>query len=114
MLRHGHLKAEFRHWHLHQVALEKLRLHPELMSAVRALLEQWLKSEALLPSRPWLQEWQAMLTHWSFEKLCSTVLDWKQGQVLRQCSPLGPVPSPQERWAALAEADRQFDQQMNT
>jgi hypothetical protein len=47
-----------------------------------------------------------MLTDWPIERLAAVVLDPIDGLTLRQCSPLGPVLTPRERWAALAEVDR--------
>ena len=105
MQSHGHAKADLRHWYLHHAALEKLRLHPELLPLVLALLDRWLQQEELRPSRRWLEEWREMLTAWPHERMRTTVLDEAQGQMLRQCSPLGPVLTTLERWAALREVD---------
>ena len=103
---HGHSKADLRNWHLHRVALEKLQRHPELLASVLALLENWLRDENLRHTRTWLGQWREMLTAWPFAKLRARVLDAEGGQVLRQCSPLGPVLTPQERWRALEEAGK--------
>ena len=104
---HGHSKADVRHWRLHEAALDKLRLHPELLAPVLSLLDRWLEQEDLRPARRWLEQWREMLTTWPFERLFQTVLDEEQGSILRQCSPLGPVLTASERWAALEEANRQ-------
>jgi hypothetical protein len=37
------------------------------------------------------------------------VLDAEGGQVLRQCSPLAPVLTPQERWAVLKEVNQRLE-----
>jgi len=103
---HGHSKADLRNWHLHRVALEKLQRHPELLSAVLGLLDGWLGDDNLRSSRPWLEQWREMLTAWPFERMRATLLDPERGQTLRQCSPLGPVLTAQERWQALAEAGK--------
>ena len=47
-----------------------------------------------------------MLAAWPIERIAETVLEDETGQVLRQCSPLGPALTPRERWAALAEVSR--------
>jgi hypothetical protein len=104
MSEHGHTEADLRHRRLHQVALDKLGGHPELLPSVLALLDRWLAREDLRPSRRWLEQWRVMLTAWPFEKLRQAVLDEEAGQTLRQCSPLGPVLSARERWAALGQA----------
>ena len=58
------------------------------------------------PSRPWLMQWREMLSGWTPEQIADVVLDPESGQTLRQCSPLAPVLTPQERWAALEEVER--------
>ena len=103
---HGHSKADLRNWHLHRVALEKLQRHPELLPSVLSLLDNWLRDENFRPSRAWLGQRREMLTAWPFVKMRAILLDAERGQVLRQCSPLGPVLTPQERWQALEEAGR--------
>jgi hypothetical protein len=103
MFEHGHTLADLRHWRLHEVALEKLERHPELLPSVLALLDRWLAREELRPSRRWLEQWRVMLTAWPFDRMRETVLDKEEGQTLRQCSPLGPVLSARERWKALGE-----------
>src|SRR5512138_2024986 len=100
---HGHVKTDRRNERLHEAALEKLRLHPELMPTVLALLDRWLTLEELRSSRSWLMQWREMLTSWPFQRLRDTVLDKERGQTLRQCSPLGPVLTARERWALLEE-----------
>lgn len=106
MLDHGHKRADARHLLLHRLALEKLRQHPELRAPVLELLDRWLADVSLRPSHRWLAQWREMLTSWPFDRLAEAVLDQKDGQTLRQCSPLGPVLSPRERWAALAKWER--------
>ena len=106
MVGHGHMRADARHLLLHRLALEKLRQHAELRGPVLQLLDRWLADVSLRPSHPWLAEWREMLTSWPFERLAQAVLDEEGGQTLRQCSPLGPVLNPRERWAALAEYER--------
>jgi hypothetical protein len=104
---HSHSEADRRNRELHRVALEKLQRHPELLASVLSLLEKWLRDENLRHAHTWLGQWQEMLTAWPFAKMRSLVLDDERGQVLRQCSPLGPVLTPQERWRALAQAGTQ-------
>lgn len=101
---HGHSKADLRNWHLHRVALEKLHRHPELMSAVLSLLDGWLRDEKLRASYSYLQQWRELLTTSPFEEMRALLLDTERGQALRQCSPLGPLLTPQERWQAFQEA----------
>lgn len=94
--------------HLHRIALKKLRLEPELRLRALALVERWLVTPGLEGSRPWLEEWRNMLRDWPMDRVELVVLDEEGGQVLRQCSPLAPVLSPRERWAALKEINRRL------
>ena len=103
----GHRMSDLRHLHLHRMALEKLRERPALRRQCLELLDRWLASPEQAPSRTWLEQWREMLTDWPLERIAGTVLDPEGGQTLRQCSPLGPVLTPRERWAALAEVNRQ-------
>jgi hypothetical protein len=40
--RHGPTKSELRHWRLPRTALEKLRVHPELVERYAAWLDGWI------------------------------------------------------------------------
>lgn len=95
---------------LHCLALEKLRLQPELKVKVLALLERWLEGDAQESSRPSLEEWRSLLQQGSLEELARVVLDEQRGQTLRQCSPLAPVLTPQERWGALKQVNAELRQ----
>jgi hypothetical protein len=95
-----------RHIHLHRVAMEKLRHHPELRESCVALLDEWLGQREHAASKPWLMQWRQMLSSWTADQIADVVLDPESGQTLRQCSPLAPVLTPQERWAVLEEIDR--------
>jgi hypothetical protein len=101
---HGHSKADLRNWHVHRAALENLQRHPERLPSVLALLENWLRDESLGHARAWLDQWRELLTVRPFAEMRALVLDPERGQLLRQCSPLGPALTPQERWRALEEA----------
>ncbi len=105
---HGHRQAELRNLHLHRAALAKLHDRPEFRKACLDLVERWLVQPSLQASRPWLEQWRDMLASWDWQRLAETVLDEAAGQTLRQCSPLGPVLSPRERWSLLAEVERQL------
>lgn len=109
MFLHGHSKADARHLHLHRVALEKLRREPELKPRVLALLEKWLAGPEGQVSRPWLEEWRTLLRGDSIDRLAEVVLDEERGLMLRQCSPLAPVLTPKERWAALKEINQRLE-----
>ena len=98
---HGHARAEARNLRLHQLAFEKMRRQPELKAKVLALLDRWIASEDQQPSRPWLLKWREMLQSWPIDRMTQEVLDREGGETLRQCSPLAPVLTPRERWAAL-------------
>jgi hypothetical protein len=106
MASHGHARSDLRHLHLHQVAMDKLRHHPELRRSCVALLDEWLRRREHAASRPWLMQWREMLSNWTVEQIAEVILDPQTGQALRQCSPLAPVLTPQERWAALEEIER--------
>lgn len=107
MATHGHARSDLRHLHLHRVAMEKLRCHPELRRTCVALLDEWLGQKEHAASTQWLLQWREMLSSWTLQQIADVVLDPESGQTLRQCSPLAPVLTPQERWAALEEIERQ-------
>jgi hypothetical protein len=109
MTPHGHAHADSRNLHLHRVAFDKLRQYPELLEPVVDLIGRWLADGLHEPSRHWLGKWREMLTTWPLERVVEVVLDAEHGQELRQCSPLAPVLTPQERWAALDELRRSLD-----
>jgi hypothetical protein len=71
---HGHWKADVRNWHVHRVALAKLQEHPERLSSVLALLENWLRDENLSHARKWLTQWWEMLTAWPLIEMRAMVL----------------------------------------
>ena len=104
-MEHGHSGADARNLHLHRAAVEKLRRSPELVEPCLRLVNRWL-SVPEQPARRWLFEWQEMLAHWSVDQLADVVLDEVRGQTLRQCSPLGPLLTPRERWRLLEEIGR--------
>jgi hypothetical protein len=87
--------------------MEKLRRQPELRRSCVALLDEWLERKEQAASRQWLLLWREMLSSWTVQQIADLVLDAESGQTLRQCSPLAPVLTPQERWAALEEIERQ-------
>ena len=103
---HGHAAADRRNLHLHHAAFAKLRADAGLRRPCIELVERWLADPALESASPWLREWHTMLVDWPVERMEAAVLAGDAGQVLRQCSPLGPVVTPQERGAVLAEVDR--------
>lgn len=103
---HGHAKADQRNLALHEAALAKLERKPELLEGVMALLDRWLLDTDHRPSWPYLRQWREMLTVWPFQRMAARVLDPDSGQVLRQCSPLGPTLTPRERSAVFMEANR--------
>lgn len=103
---HGHERADQRNLHLHRAALDKLRHEPTLRQACLALVRRWLADPDQQHARPYLEQWQVMLTEWSPDSLEALVLDDKRGQPLRQCSPLAPTLTPRERWRLLAEINR--------
>ncbi|MSP61480.1 MAG: hypothetical protein EXR72_14265 [Myxococcales bacterium] len=69
------------------------------------LVEEWLATPNP-PAGKWLEQWREMLAHWPVERLAEVVLDELGGQTLRQCSPLGPLFTPRERWKLLEEINR--------
>jgi hypothetical protein len=105
---HGHVAADRRTLHLHRVALTRLRTHPELRRRCLSLVGRWLADPALQSAAHWLQQWREMLADWPIERIEMVALSDEGDQELRQCSPLGPALTPQERWAALAEINRQL------
>jgi hypothetical protein len=111
MSRHGHWASDVRHLELHRVALENLRARPDLVEACLGLVDDWLVREDLQASRVWLEQWREMLSTWSVDRIAAVVLDEEIGQTLRQCSPLSPALTPQERWTALAEVNRRLERE---
>jgi hypothetical protein len=105
MQRHGHHRADARNLWLHRAALDKLTLEPERRTECLRLVEKWL-AQPDQPARKWLEAWRCMLAEWSVERMAELVLDERNGQALRQCSPLGPLFTPRERWRLLDEANR--------
>ena len=102
---HGHRKADTRNFALHRAALQKLQEQPDLRRPCLELVERWLGQQEQAPSKRWLQQWRDMLTDWTDEEMAEVVLDEEAGQSLRQCSPLGPTLTPQERWRLLADIE---------
>ena len=99
---HGHEKADARNLALHRLALEKLRANPEASrQKVLALIDRWMAMPHLNGQIPLLVQWRKML------ELPSDFLTDKiladEGQQLRQCSPLGVLITPQERFAVYRE-----------
>ena len=106
----GHVsKSELRHRHLHRRAFEKLGAQPGLRSQCLALVDDWITRPEHGHADPWLQEWRRMLANWPIDRIAAVVLDPERGQTLRRCSPLGPALTPRERWAALAEMNREIE-----
>ncbi|MCC6763515.1 MAG: hypothetical protein IT293_02535 [Deltaproteobacteria bacterium] len=87
------------------MALDKLAAHPHLRAECLTLVEAWIARPDQAHARPWLDEWKRMLADWSIDRIRDVVLDPEGGQTLRRCSPLAPVLSPRERWAAFDEVN---------
>lgn len=102
MPRHGHARSDLRNLRLHERALVNLAADPQLRQRCLALAERWASSSDQAPSRPWLVAWRDMLRDWPIDRIAALVLHPDDGQMLRQCSPLGPALDPRERWAVLA------------
>lgn len=98
--------TKLRHLRLHEVALAKLADSPTGRRACLDLLERWLIDPSLASARPYLVQWESMLRDWPVARIAGLVLDPSGGETLRKCSPLGPLLTPRERWAALAEVNR--------
>ena len=101
----GHARADRNNLFLHRAALEKLDALPDGRKACLKLVDSWLAAPQQ-PARRWLEEWRTMLADWPVERIAGVVLAEDAGQSLRQCSPLGPLLSPTERWRLLEEARR--------
>lgn len=96
-------RSDVRNLHLHRAALEKLRRTPALRGRCLDLVTRWIETPELRPSLPYLLRWRELLESAPDDELARVVLDADRGQALRQCSPLGPVFEPRERWALLAQ-----------
>jgi hypothetical protein len=102
---HGHERADERNLALHRLALEKLRLEPvDGRRRARELLDRWSAMPHLSRQLPFLLEWRRLL-ELSPEELESTILS-ESGQQLRQCSPLGVLISPRERFELYEKLSR--------
>jgi hypothetical protein len=109
--RHGHERADRRNLVLHKAALDELRASPELRARCLALVEKWLVQPEQAHARRYLESWRDMLATWTFDDIAALVLDPDRGQALRQCSPLGPALTPQQRWRLLDEVNRALDEE---
>jgi len=105
---HGHAAADRRNLALHRAALAKLRRDPALRADCLALVTRWLAAPEHAPARGALERWRDMLAGWSDDALAAVVLDADRGQTLRQCSPLAPALTPQERWAVLRDVNQEL------
>ena len=106
MTPHGHVAADRRNLALHRAALANLRRDPALRARCLALVTRWLAAPEHAPARAPLARWRDMLAGWSDDAIAAVVLDADEGQTLRQCSPLAPALTPQERWAVLRTVNR--------
>ena len=98
-MKHGHEKADARNLALHRLALQKFREDPaEGKKKVLALLDRWSSLPHLQRQMPFLEAWRAILDL-PVDEVEATVLS-DASQPLRQCSPLGVLITPQERFAA--------------
>ncbi|MBI4601704.1 MAG: hypothetical protein HY721_07070 [Planctomycetes bacterium] len=104
-MRHGHADADERNLALHRLALEKLRAAPEEgVLKVLALLDRWLAMPHLKRQAPLLREWREVL-RLPVQEIEARVLS-EAGQELRQCSPLGVLIDPRERFAVYRRLSR--------
>lgn len=80
-----HRISDLQSLHLHQAAIDILKLQPERLRAVLATLDHW---DAVAPqaSKPLRDEWREILQRGLWER--ALALD-DRGQQLRQSSPLG-------------------------
>jgi hypothetical protein len=85
---------------LHALAFEKLKADPEGGKAkARELLDRWLVMPHLQRQAPLLRRWREVLDL-PVDELESTIMS-EDGQQLRQCSPMGALITPQERFAVF-------------
>jgi hypothetical protein len=97
-MEHGHAKAEERHLALHRLAFEKLRADPEGgKHKARELLERWLGMANLEASHLLFRRWQALLDR-PVDEIEEEILGDTDHQLI-QCSPLGALITPRERFA---------------
>ena len=83
---------------LHQLIARRLREHPERLERVRETLARW-KTIVDPRSQPYVAEWQRLVDAGMDAALSVAVEDSERAAALRQCTPLGGVLSPRERWA---------------
>ncbi len=97
-MEHGHTGAEQRHLQLHRLAFAKLRAAPATGKAKLVIvLDRWLKDPEFKRQTPLLRQWQKAL-ELPMDQL-ETLVMTDQGQQLRQCSPMGVLLEPQERFS---------------
>ena len=99
---HGHEKADQRNLALHRLALEKLKRDPaEAKRKILELLDRWCAMPHLKRQLPLLEAWRRIL-ELPADQVETTILS-DESQQLRQCSPLGVLITPQERFAVYRE-----------
>jgi hypothetical protein len=96
-----HRLAEARSLALHQEVARRIRAQPELLTAVRARVEGWLRDGSV--ARPYAEAWRDILSC-DLEVILAAIVDpGERGRDLRQCTPFAGVLDPRTRWRILDE-----------
>ncbi|MBN1443542.1 MAG: hypothetical protein JXA90_12600 [Planctomycetes bacterium] len=104
-MKHGHEKADERNLALHRLALRKFRQDPAgSKTKILALLDRWSALPHLKRQAPLLDAWRKIL-ELPPEQVEAEILN-DESQQLRQCSPLGVLISPEERFAVYRDLSR--------
>ena len=88
---------------MHRIIAARLRVQPELMAVVHANIARWD-----CPERGWWQEWSAILSSQTVEKIaCLIEREDEDACRLRQSAPFVGILTPKEVW----ELKRQFKEE---
>ena len=102
---HGHERADERNLALHRLALAKFRQDPAgSKTKTPALLDRWSAMPHLKRQASLLDAWRRILGL-PPEQVEAEILS-DASQQLRQCSPLGVLITPKERFAAYRDLSR--------
>jgi hypothetical protein len=87
---------------LHRLIARRLREHPQRLERVRQTLARW-KTIVDPRSQPYVVQWQRLVDTGMDAVLSVAVEDSERAAALRQCTPLGGVLTPRERWEFLKQ-----------
>lgn len=87
---------------MHQLVVDKIRRHPQLISHVSENLSHW-RGTVSARTMPYIDAWQALLDQGTEEVLRVAIEDSPYATAMRQSTPFAGVLTPQERWRFLEQ-----------